>query len=166
LVGKLSGRRWYAILMVALPMVAMLLVMVLPEVADAKKHKAEYANGTGVVNGVAFTFNVKANDKNASTDSVTGTFKLSRGTEVLASGPLSCLRTGRAPDGSRIANFTGKITDGSLFVTQYISFDTTDHPLQVDSLNYSFSATAFDCHPPTGSNSLIDDGKIDIHPLK
>jgi hypothetical protein len=37
LVGKLPKSKWYALFVVALAMMAILLIMVLPSVADAKK---------------------------------------------------------------------------------------------------------------------------------
>jgi uncharacterized membrane protein len=96
-VGKLSGK-WYAILMVALSMVAVLVVMMLPGVADAqknnsdkettaadnanavdtaakKKKAAEFARGKGTVGSKSFSFNV-IEDNNPATDRASGTFTL------------------------------------------------------------------------------------------
>jgi hypothetical protein len=156
--------------MMALATMAVLLVMVLPGVADAKKHKhhkhkaAEFANGTGTIDTVSFSFNVKAKDNKPSTDSAEGKFSVAGG-GIFVKGNLSCLRTARATDGSRIANSVGKVTDSNVVpVGAFVSFDATDSATG-DLANATRVASA-SCHAPTGGKIPISSGNIVVHPLR
>jgi hypothetical protein len=183
-VGKLSGK-WYAILMVALSMVAVLVVMMLPGVADAqknnsdkettaadnanavdtaakKKKAAEFARGKGTALGASFSFNVVGKDKDPATDKASGTFKLKQGGQS-AEGKVSCLRT--AVDGSgKIAKFVGKLKKGKLAPRgTLLSFDATDASSgDLIFAKQVFSAT---CSAPTGGVAPLNSGNIVIRPL-
>jgi hypothetical protein len=100
--------------------VAVLLVMMMPSVADAqkntsaskdttaakKKKAAEFARGKGTVGSKSFSFNV-IEDNNPATDRASGTFTLKAGGEF-ANGKLTCLLT--ATNSGKLATFAGKVT--------------------------------------------------------
>jgi hypothetical protein len=192
-VGKLSGK-WYAILMVALSMVAVLLVLMLPGVADAQKKKpnaseetttanndnevstaakkkkkaAEFARGKGTVStgegSVSFSFNVVGKDKNPATDKASGTFKLKQG-RLFVEGKLSCLVT--ATNSGNIANFAGKVTKSNapeVPARSFASFDATDAS-SGDALSADFDVASASCHAPTGGRLPLTSGNIVIRPL-
>jgi hypothetical protein len=131
--------------------------------STSAQKKPELAKGSGNSGTTLFSFNVKAKDTKAKTDIAEGNFKLTKDGTSFVEGNLKCLRTGTTADGSKIANFAGKVTKSNLLpVGLIISFESTDAS-SGDSLDLT-SIGSVACTDPTGGTIPIDLGDIQIRP--
>jgi hypothetical protein len=140
------------VLLLVFVLMAALLVMVLPGTANAKKHHhraapVASAYGQGVASdNEPFKFYVKTY-KSYPNDAATGTFLVRKGAKDFVQGKLTCFRYGKAPDGTRRANFAGPITKTNLPDHHFGAFWVTDSgkPNGVGDLYNAFNAPTAKC---------------------